>query len=171
MDTSRPDDASQSAVRFASWPIRGLALVADYAVFSAVFFPVTRLVKGVWLMSPQDHRWASGWVVFDPLCLIFLIVIFLYFIILEGLYGWTVGKLLCGLRVVAADGANPGLRKSLVRNLLRMVDGLPMFNILGIVLIARSPERARFGDRVAGTRVVASASLSHRSSRMVVSER
>lgn len=42
----------------------------------------------------------------------------------------------------------------LVRNALRAVDSLPAFNILGAVLIRRSAERARFGDRVAGTRVI-----------------
>jgi uncharacterized RDD family membrane protein YckC len=36
------------------------------------------------------------------------------------------------------------------------VGELPAFHIVGIVLILRSPERARFGDRVAGTRVVRS---------------
>lgn len=39
-----------------------------------------------------------------------------------------------------------------VRNALRSVDGLPALGILGIIL--RSREQARFGDRVAGTRVV-----------------
>ncbi len=40
------------------------------------------------------------------------------------------------------------------RNLLRMLDGLPAFNIIGVVLILLSPEKARFGDRWAGTRGV-----------------
>jgi uncharacterized RDD family membrane protein YckC len=40
------------------------------------------------------------------------------------------------------------------RNLLRFVDGLPAFNIIGIVTISRSTEHARMGDRIAGTRVV-----------------
>lgn len=44
--------------------------------------------------------------------------------------------------------------RSLLRNALRLVDGLPALNIVGIILILRSSERARFGDRVAGTRVV-----------------
>jgi hypothetical protein len=41
-----------------------------------------------------------------------------------------------------------------VRNALRLVDSLPTLNILGVILILRSPERVRFGDRVAGTRVI-----------------
>ena len=59
-----------------------------------------------------------------------------------------------GLRVVTDGGNRPGLARSALRNILRLVDGLPAFNIVGVVLILRSPERARFGDRVAGTRVV-----------------
>jgi uncharacterized RDD family membrane protein YckC len=92
----------------------------------------------------------------DPLCLIFLALIFLYFVLLEGLLGATLGKWALGLRVVSTEGTNPGLARSALRNVLRLVDGLPAFNIVGVVLILRSSERARFGDRVAGTRVTRS---------------
>ena len=140
--------------RFAGpWP-RFLALLADLALFCSVFFPVTRLVKGVWLMSPRDHNWVNGWFIFDPLCLIFLVVMTLYMILLEGWLGATVGKRLVGLRVVRTEGGRPGLWKGVVRNILRAVDSLPTLNILGVMLILLSAERARFGDRVAGTRVV-----------------
>jgi uncharacterized RDD family membrane protein YckC len=130
------------------------ALVIDGLLFCAVFFPVTRVVKGVWLMSATDHRWANGLFITDPLCLIFLALMVLTFILLEGLVGATLGKWALGLRVVRTDGGKPGLPRSATRNLLRLVDGLPAFNIVGIVLILRSPEKARFGDRVAGTRVI-----------------
>ena len=92
--------------------------------------------------------------VFDPICAAFLGIIVLYFVILEGMVGATFGKWVLGIRVVGRNGGKPGLRKSLLRNVLRLVDTLPVLNILGVVLILRSPERARFGDRVAGTRVV-----------------
>ncbi len=42
----------------------------------------------------------------------------------------------------------------MIRNVLRVADSLPTFNMLGVILILRSPERARFGDRIAGIRVV-----------------
>lgn len=80
------------------WP-RFLALVADGLLFCACFFPITRAVKGVWIMSPSDHRWVGGLWVTDPLCIAFLIVILLYFVGLEGLAGATFGKWLVGLRV------------------------------------------------------------------------
>ena len=135
-------------------PVRFCALVIDIAVLACVFFPVTRAVKGVWVMSAADHEWARGWFITDPLCLSFLAVMFLYFVLLEGFAGGTAGKLLLGLRVVDETGGAVGLGRSLLRNVLRPIDSLPALGILAAVLIATSPERARVGDMVAGTRVI-----------------
>lgn len=152
--TKQPWEIAQRP-RYAGLWRRFFALTIDTILFCAFFLPATRIVKGVWLMSPSDHRWASGLFVTDPLCIVFLIVMFAYFVLLEGLAGTTAGKWAMGIRVVAADGGGrPGLMKGLVRNLLRLVDGLPAFNIIGVVLILRSVDRARFGDRHAGTRVL-----------------
>jgi uncharacterized RDD family membrane protein YckC len=128
----------------------------DTLLFCAVFFPVTRIVKGVWIMRVSDHRWVSGLFITDPLCLTFLALMVLYFIVLEGWFGATLGKWVMGLRVVDEDNEVPGLARSALRNMLRLVDGLPAFSVLGVILILRSPENARFGDRVAGTRVIRS---------------
>ena len=141
-------------IKYAGLGRRFLALLIDWLLFCAVFFPVTRIVKGVWLMMPNDHNWVNGWFIFDPLCLVFLIIMALYIILLEGLLGATLGKWIVGVRVIGTDGHLPGVWKSAARNFLRMIDSLPAFNILGVILILRSPERTRFGDRVAGTRVI-----------------
>jgi uncharacterized RDD family membrane protein YckC len=133
---------------------RLLAVVLDLVVLSAAFFPMTRLVKGTWVMSSADHGWASGWFITDPLCLCFLVLMFAYFVLFEGLAGATPGKRVVGLRVVAVDGGAAGLVRSLLRNVLRVVDNLPTLGLLAVILITTSPERARFGDRVAGTRVL-----------------
>ncbi|MHB0858303.1 MAG: RDD family protein [Anaerolineae bacterium] len=140
--------------RFAGLAPRFWALAVDLLVFCTVFFPITRLVKGVWLMTPADHRWVSGWFINDPLCLAFLAAMILYLILLEGLTGATVGKWTLGLRVINVQGGRPGLKAAALRTLLRLLDGLPAFHIVGIVSILRSPEHARLGDRLAGTRVV-----------------
>ncbi len=147
-------DQINTDVKYAGLGTRFLALLIDFLLFCSVFFPVTRLVKGVWLMMPNDHNWVNGWFIFDPLCLIFLILMALYMVLLEGLLGATVGKWIMRLRVIRTDGRVPGLWKGALRNILRVVDSLPTLNILGVILIARSAERARFGDRVADTRVV-----------------
>jgi uncharacterized RDD family membrane protein YckC len=85
---------------------------------------------------------------------VFLFVIFAYLIVMEAYVGWTVGKRLLGMKVVDGSGNRIGLGKSIIRNLLRMVDGLPAFNILGVILITSSEKGQRFGDRVAKTYVV-----------------
>ncbi|MCK4512124.1 RDD family protein [bacterium] len=135
------------------WP-RLTALVADIVLMSCVFFPVTRMVKGTWVMSTSNHDWVRGWFVSDPLCLSFLVVMFLYFVLLEGLGGATVGKRLMRLRVVDVNGGRAGLIRSLIRNVLRVVDGLPTMGLVGAILIVMTQDRMRVGDLVAGTRVV-----------------
>ena len=146
--------SNQPHFRYAGFWKRLLALLIDFLLFSAVFFPVTRLLKGVWVMSATDHRWSRGLFVTDPLCIVFVGVMLLYFTCCEGLTGATLGKWIAKLRVERVEGGTPGFFKSLLRNLLRIVDGLPAFSILGIVLVLTSEERARFGDRAAGTRVI-----------------
>jgi uncharacterized RDD family membrane protein YckC len=145
---------SESIRRWAGVPSRLLAVVLDLVILSAVFFPVTRMVKGTWIMAPADHRWMRGWWITDPLCLAFLAAMFAYFLLFEGLLGATPGKRMTGLRVTGPHGEPPGVVRSAVRNLLRVVDGLPALGILGAVLISSSDERTRFGDRAAGTRVI-----------------
>ena len=142
--------------QYAGLGVRFLALLVDVLLFCACFFPVTRIIKGVWLMDPNDHNWVRGWFIFDPLCLVFLVAMGLYFVVLEGWLGATLGKWVLGLWVIGLDGRRAGLWKGIVRNALRLVDGLPALNLLGVILIQRSRERARFGDRLAGTRVIRS---------------
>lgn len=141
-------------MRYAGLMKRFLALVIDFALFSAVFFPITRIAKGVWIMSASDHRWSSGLFITDPLCFIFLAAIILYFVLMEAYLGVTLGKKIVGIRVAGIGGEKPGLTKSVVRNVLRAIDSLPALNILGVALILSSDENARLGDRLAGTRVV-----------------
>jgi len=101
-------------------------------------------------MTYEDHLWG----ILDPICIVFLFIIFAYFILLEAYAGWTVGKKVMGLKVVDIDGKRIGILKSLVRNLFRLVDGLPAFNILGVVLIASSANNQRLGDFAAKTFVI-----------------
>ncbi len=126
---------------------RGVAFLLDFVFLSLFFFPVTYLYSGKWVMGYEDHYWG----ILDPICLVFLLIIFAYFILMEAYAGWTVGKRVLRLRVVDATGGRIGITKAATRNILRLVDGLPAFNILGMVLIGRSSKRQRFGDRVAKT--------------------
>jgi len=129
---------------------RGIGFILDFVFLSIFFVPATYFYSGKWIMGPEEHLWGIS----DPICLIFLFIIFAYFIIMEAYVGWTIGKKILGMRVVDSAGNRIGLSKSIIRNLLRLVDGLPAFNILGIILIALSARGPRFGDLVAKTYVI-----------------
>ncbi len=133
---------------------RFFAVLLDFIFFCIIFFPVTRIVKGVWLMGASDHRWAKGLFITDPLCIAFLIFMFLYFVLLEAFWGKTLGKMALGIKVINSAGKAPGIKKALTRNALRVVDSLPSFNILAIILILATKENRRFGDIMAKTLVI-----------------
>jgi uncharacterized RDD family membrane protein YckC len=82
----------------------------------------------------------------------FLIAI-IYYIFMEAMFGATLGKMLCGLRVLKTDGSSLDWNASVVRNILRIVDGLFGY-LIGAILVWNSPMRQRLGDRVAHTVVV-----------------
>jgi hypothetical protein len=65
--------------------------------------------------------------------------------------GRTPGKRALGLRVVLADGGAVGLRASAVRNLLRLIEGLPLSYVPAVVSILVTRDNQRLGDLAAGT--------------------
>lgn len=78
-----------------------------------------------------------------------------YFIVWEMLAnGRSLGKYIIGLRVVRRDGMPIDLRASIVRNLMRIVDMLPEYYVVGLISIVLSPSGERLGDHVAGTIVI-----------------
>jgi len=42
----------QKVKNYAGLLSRFLALTIDFLIFCVIFFPMTRIVKGVWIMSP-----------------------------------------------------------------------------------------------------------------------
>ena len=84
-----------------------------------------------------------------------LVVEWTYFIAVEVMTnGRSFGKRVMRLRVVRDGGSPITLRDSIVRNLLRMVDMLPMNYLIGLVAMLVSREGKRLGDLAAGTVVV-----------------
>ncbi|MBX0285935.1 RDD family protein [Haloarcula salinisoli] len=82
------------------------------------------------------------------------LVVFAYFIVMEGMYGYTVGKKLMSIRVVGENGSKIGFGESAIRNILRVVDALPTLYLVGIALIAINDDEQRLGDMAASTYVV-----------------
>lgn len=78
-------------------------------------------------------------------------------VLLQGLTGRTVGKLLTGIRTVREDGSVPGIGKALVRWLLLVIDGLPCIPLVGFITALTTQGHRRVGDMAAKTFVVRSA--------------
>jgi uncharacterized RDD family membrane protein YckC len=76
-----------------------------------------------------------------------------YFMILEKIAGATLGKKLVGIRVVMQDGAPLTWGASVIRNLLRIVDGF-FFYLVAAILVWNSKTRQRLGDMAANTYVI-----------------
>lgn len=68
--------------------------------------------------------------------------------------GQTPGKRSYGIKVLHDDGTPIGWSASLIRNLLRVVDFLPIMYGFGLVTIMLSRDFKRLGDLAAGTIVV-----------------
>ena len=84
-----------------------------------------------------------------------LVVGFLYYWLLEGIFGATLGKAIIGIRVRDKSGGPCGLKPSLIRNLMRLIDGLGVY-LLGFLVALFSKLRQRLGDHLAKTVVVES---------------
>jgi len=94
----------------------------------------------------------AGVAVFVPA---FALVLFAYDVLWEVLgQGRTPGKRWTGLRVVRGDGSPVDLRASAVRNLLRLIDGLPLTYLPTVVSILVTKRNQRLGDLAADTVVV-----------------
>lgn len=80
---------------------------------------------------------------------------FLLLVVLQGLTGWTPGKLLTGIRTVREDGRPAGLVKAFVRWFLWIVDAFPyVVPLLGFIVALTTTGHRRVGDMVAKTFVV-----------------
>ena len=78
-----------------------------------------------------------------------------YFMVFELLMsGQTPGKRVVGLRVIKEGGYALGILDTLLRNLMRFVDFLPLFYGVGLVSLLVTERSQRLGDLVAGTFVV-----------------
>jgi uncharacterized RDD family membrane protein YckC len=129
---------------------RGFAAVVDFAIASLIVFAALMLLGSV---SPENVN--SFFVLGGVAVIVTLVLIWSYFILLEWLWnGQTIGKRIYKLRVINEDGSPAQFTAVLIRNLLRLVDFLPAFYGLGVLVIVLSPKSQRLGDLAAGTYVV-----------------
>lgn len=126
---------------------RVVAQIIDSVVLVVLFLLVGFVLSGSFTFEYQGEA-------AYPFLLVYGLIVILYYAILEGTMGATVGKKLVKIKIVKDDGSACGIGPAFVRTLLRFIDALPFLYIIGMVLIARSEKKQRLGDRLAGTIVV-----------------
>src|SRR5579863_6768260 len=136
---------------------RFLALLIDSLIETLVVIVVAILIPvlvqgGIRGISPV---WlAAGFLVF------FFLIYFGYYAIFEIVWnGQTPGKRIIGIRVVKDSGRPLTATETIGRNLLRIVDSLPGFYAIGILVAVLNSRNKRLGDLVAGSLVVRESSL------------
>lgn len=72
----------------------------------------------------------------------------------EGYYGQTLGKSLRSIVVVNENGSDLSWNDAVTRNLLRLIDALPFFYVVGIIVADATDNNQRIGDLMGNTVVV-----------------
>jgi uncharacterized RDD family membrane protein YckC len=103
--------------------------------------------------APTQGDFASRVADNVPGLLTYFVLAALYYVVLESVWGRTVGKLATGIRVVTATGDRAGFGRILGRTAFRLVDGFGGY-LVGFLVVVSSSRRQRLGDIVAGTAVV-----------------
>ncbi|HLZ56090.1 MAG TPA: RDD family protein [Ktedonosporobacter sp.] len=134
MQAPYQEQPQASAFQYAGVGIRFLAALIDGIIMGVVIFLINRVLG------------TSGAYVGGLLALV-------YFIVMEAMYGATVGKMALGLKVVKEDGSAISWQESIIRNLLRIIDGLFAY-LVGAIIIWTSPLKQRLGDKLAHTIVI-----------------
>jgi uncharacterized RDD family membrane protein YckC len=78
----------------------------------------------------------------------------LYYIVCEAAWAQTPGKRALGIAVASEDGGRATVGEIVIRNLLRVIDGLPLLYLLGFLVALTGGKHQRLGDRAANTVVV-----------------
>jgi uncharacterized RDD family membrane protein YckC len=147
-----------AALSYQGVAIRFVAQLIDVVILGVVFWVLGFTGAGDVTIDASTAQ-VSISPFFGLLILLDVVIAFLYFTILEGHYGQTVGKMIVKIKVVKqGDKSSVSYLEAAVRTILRIIDLIPFFvpYLLAAVLIWSSEKKQRLGDRVAQTVVVQS---------------
>ncbi|QED47790.1 RDD family protein [Cytobacillus dafuensis] len=135
---------------------RSAAFIIDQLILMIVNILIIVLLFFI-LIGQQDFMlWASMNSVSFAIAIILLFILnWGYFFAFEYFSGGrTIGKKVIGIRVIQENGHSITLLSSFIRNFLRIIDSLPVYYFLGLIMIFFHSKHKRIGDLVAGTIVV-----------------
>lgn len=128
----------------ARWHVRVAAFAVDVFVGVGV---VATLVP--WLLAGPDLGWL--WWLFAAVTGVVLVAMAVNRWLLPTMTGWSLGRALCGIRVVRRDGSDAGLGRLLMRDLAHVLDTAALF--VGWLWPLWDRRRRTFADLLARTEV------------------
>src|ERR671938_1101750 len=112
---------------------RVLAILVDGVVLGIPFW----LISALFVTTSASYGGSASASMSGSRTLIYIVIFLLYYILMEGYLGPTVGKMLLGIKVVREDTDEvPGLKTAAVRTVLRIVDGLFFYLVAFISVLA-----------------------------------
>lgn len=142
-----------------------LLTIVNFAVFFAMaektseivlkedFDLDTTLYGNVTIGDDEYALYGGRWLAYIAImCLVW----FLYWVLLQGLTGWTPGKKLLGIRTVDENGRVAGIGRTFIRQILWIADSFPWIvpYLTGFILALVTKGHRRLGDLAAKTFVV-----------------
>jgi uncharacterized RDD family membrane protein YckC len=155
------DTPEQVAIRF---PIAGigsrfLAILTDTAVQGVGYAVLILIFVLLASSAPKTTGGAFShtgekWLI-AGLVLFHFLLYWGYFALFETYWnGQTPGKKLCKIRVIQQSGRQITFFEAMTRNLIRVVDMLPGFYLVGIIAMVSNRQHQRLGDLAAATLVI-----------------
>jgi uncharacterized RDD family membrane protein YckC len=88
--------------------------------------------------------------------ILWIIYIPAYFLVMETLWGRTVGKFVAGTIVLTSEGELPGFWRVLIRTVFRLIEVNPILlgGVPAGIAVLATPNKQRLGDLAAGTYVI-----------------
>ncbi len=151
-----PLTVSADALPYQGVAIRFVAQLVDVVILGVVFWLLGFTGAGTITIDASTAQVTIS-PFFGVLILIDIIIAFLYYTLLEGRNGQTVGKMVVKIKVVRKeDNSSISYGEAATRTILRIIDLVPFIApyLLAVVLIWSSEDKQRLGDRVAHTVVV-----------------
>jgi uncharacterized RDD family membrane protein YckC len=126
---------------------RSLAWAVDSAASLGLAYGASRASE---ILGTLSADWSTALGV-----LLYFAISLVYCIVLEWQWsGQTVGKRLLGLRVIDEQGLRLQLPQVVLRNIMRLIDALPLLYPIGGIAALLSRKGQRLGDMAANTVVV-----------------
>ena len=145
-------DRSVAGYRVCALGDRLIAMILDTLLLVGVACLVGSAAGAHWAGDlPSGAEWTSTGLLIT--LGVSLLVGFVYYWLCEGLLGLTLGKVIAGVKLINANGAPCGLGPSLIRNILRIIDGQAGY-LVGYFIAIFSRLRQRLGDHLANTYVI-----------------